>query len=216
MISEEFRILQTIGWKLCAPTVCTFLSRFLMVSGLGGHIFCFKFSHCLCERIYLDYQLLRFPPSLIAASVVKLTRVMWSIIQTFDEAVLIPWGRTMELCSGYREQQLDSCIRSIQQSLWKEVRQRHGAKVETGDSTLSNAIEAEIYPKKRAFDGTGISYTMEKSENTCIFPSLNAIVHKYSIEIYSRIVTLQPVSHPDCISGMQIARQHQMNIIPRC
>ena len=125
LVVQEFTILQTIEWKLCAPTVCNFLPRFIAATSYSFDLYFFRVVHCLCERVYLDYNLLRYPPSLLAASVIKLAHVLKSLGPGEISPIQSSWSYTLEMCTGYKEHQLESCIHAIQQSLWAEVAQRH-------------------------------------------------------------------------------------------
>jgi len=89
IISLELEILETLHWQVRVPTAQTFLKRYMLAGQLSMRQ-CL-IATCLCERTLLDYSLLQYLPSLIAASIVSLVRILFR---------LDGWSSTLEHYTG--------------------------------------------------------------------------------------------------------------------
>ncbi|XP_066325411.1 cyclin-A3-1-like [Miscanthus floridulus] len=110
VVKMESDILNVLKFEVGNPTPKTFLRMFirsvqednnkytsLQLEFLGGY---------LCELSLLDYSLLRFLPSLVAASVVFVARL------TLDPHTH-PWSRKMQTLTGYKPSELKDCVAVI-------------------------------------------------------------------------------------------------------
>ncbi|KAL6207900.1 hypothetical protein ACLB2K_018853 [Fragaria x ananassa] len=102
----EADILKVLKFELGNPTIKTILRRFNRVAEEGNkdHDLHFEFlGYYLAELSLLDYNCVKFLPSLVAASVVFLTRF---IIQPR----MNPWTSSLQQYSGYKPSELKDCV----------------------------------------------------------------------------------------------------------
>ncbi|OQU91386.1 hypothetical protein SORBI_3001G169800 [Sorghum bicolor] len=110
VVKMESDILNVLKFEVGNPTPKTFLRMFirsaqednnkcpsLQLEFLGNY---------LCELSLLDYSLLRFLPSLVAASVVFVARL------TLDPHTN-PWSKKMQTLTGYKPSELKDCVAAI-------------------------------------------------------------------------------------------------------
>jgi cyclin A len=74
MIAMEELVLKTLSYELCIPTPKIFLRRLLQVCNPDEHLH--FLSNYLTELALLDYNMLNFLPSIVAASGVFLANIM--------------------------------------------------------------------------------------------------------------------------------------------
>ncbi|RDX89048.1 putative cyclin-A3-1, partial [Mucuna pruriens] len=106
VVKMEADILKSLNFEMGNPTVNTFLRRFadvasenqntsnLQIEFLGSY---------LAELSLLDYDCLRFLPSIVAASVIFLARFIIS-------PEVHPWSSSLRECSGYKPAELKECV----------------------------------------------------------------------------------------------------------
>jgi len=109
IISMELEILETLHWQVQVPTTQTFLKRYMLAGQLSMRQ-CL-IATCLCDRTLLSYGLLHYFPSLIAASIVSMVRLLFR---------LDGWSGMLQHYTGYQQSALDECILSIQGALVAE------------------------------------------------------------------------------------------------
>ncbi|AQK64281.1 cyclin superfamily protein, putative [Zea mays] len=110
VVKMESDILNVLKFEMGNPTPKTFLRMFtrfskedtkkyrsLQLEFLGSY---------LCELSLLDYSLLRFLPSLVAASVLFVARL------TLDPHTH-PWSKKMQTLTGYKPFELKDCVAAI-------------------------------------------------------------------------------------------------------
>ncbi|XP_066372768.1 cyclin-A3-1-like [Miscanthus floridulus] len=110
VVKMESDILNVLKFEVGNPTPKTFLRMFirsaqednnkypsLQLEFLGSY---------LCELSLLDYSLLRFLPSLVAASVVFVARL------TLDPHTH-PWSKKMQTLTSYKPSELKDCVAAI-------------------------------------------------------------------------------------------------------
>ncbi|KAJ1266026.1 hypothetical protein BS78_08G119400 [Paspalum vaginatum] len=109
LLQMESDILKLLDFELGNPTIKTFLRRFtrfanedskrsiLLMEFLGSY---------LAELSLLDYDCLRFLPSVVAASVMFVARL------TIDPNVN-PWNKKLQKVTGYKVSELKDCIVTI-------------------------------------------------------------------------------------------------------
>eukprot|EP00009_Paramoeba_aestuarina_P006846 CAMPEP_0201517484 /NCGR_PEP_ID=MMETSP0161_2-20130828/8579_1 /ASSEMBLY_ACC=CAM_ASM_000251 /TAXON_ID=180227 /ORGANISM="Neoparamoeba aestuarina, Strain SoJaBio B1-5/56/2" /LENGTH=441 /DNA_ID=CAMNT_0047914997 /DNA_START=60 /DNA_END=1385 /DNA_ORIENTATION=+ len=111
ILEAESEILRVIEWDLSAVTSKHFLKRFSKASGLNNKQFCL--ASYFTELTLPEYQMLTFPPSMIAASAIFVTR------KTCD---LEPfWTPTIEHYTTYTEEQIRPCAKMIITILKREA-----------------------------------------------------------------------------------------------
>ncbi|KAL5729425.1 hypothetical protein ACHQM5_002380 [Ranunculus cassubicifolius] len=109
VLKMESRVLNDLGFHLTAPTVKTFLRRYLHAAHASipnAPIVDLKFLTCyLAELTLLDYACLKFLPSLIAASCVFLAT--WTLLEQSGDK---PWNPTLEYYTNYKAEDLKSGV----------------------------------------------------------------------------------------------------------
>ena len=75
LVQVEHQILQGLKWQVKVPTINTFLRRYAIVGQLNRNMM--QVASCTCDRALLEYRLLKYPPSLVAASIISLVRLLW-------------------------------------------------------------------------------------------------------------------------------------------
>ncbi|KAI3925837.1 hypothetical protein MKX01_003396 [Papaver californicum] len=110
IIKMESDILNSLKFEMGNPTTKTFLSRFAMVAqnNAKSKMVLENLGCYLAELSLLDYECIKFLPSMIAASVVFLSRFT---IQPSAH----PWSATLQSCSGYSAGDLKDCVLALQQ-----------------------------------------------------------------------------------------------------
>ncbi|BAT77889.1 hypothetical protein LR48_Vigan09g012500 [Vigna angularis] len=109
VVKMEADILKSLNFEMGSPTVNTFLRRFADVVSDNKMI---PNSHIeflgryLAELSLLDYDCLRFLPSVVAASAVFLSRFIIS-------PEVHPWTPSLNECSGYKPAELKECVRTL-------------------------------------------------------------------------------------------------------
>ncbi|NP_001237765.1 putative cyclin-A3-1 [Glycine soja] len=106
VVKMEADILKSLKFEMGNPTVSTFLRRYANVASdvqktpnsqiehLGSYI---------GELSLLDYDCLRFLPSIVAASVIFLAKfIIWPEVH--------PWTSSLCECSGYKPAELKECV----------------------------------------------------------------------------------------------------------
>ncbi|XP_010520744.1 PREDICTED: putative cyclin-A3-1 isoform X2 [Tarenaya hassleriana] len=106
VVKMEADILSWLKFELGSPTAITFLRRFVKVSLEGSHNNSNSrlefLAHYLAELSLLDYECLKFPPSLVAASAMFLARF---IIRPKTH----PWTQELQQSTKYRPAEVKQC-----------------------------------------------------------------------------------------------------------
>ncbi|XP_075264157.1 uncharacterized protein LOC142356062 [Convolutriloba macropyga] len=98
----ERDVLQALKYQLTVPTTRPFLKRCLQAAQGNSKL---EFLACyICELSLLDYGLLQFLPSQIAASSVILAQI------TLNQPV---WSCTLSYYTGYNKKELRNCVRAL-------------------------------------------------------------------------------------------------------
>ncbi|XVF39848.1 hypothetical protein PTKIN_Ptkin01aG0065300 [Pterospermum kingtungense] len=106
VVKMEADILKHLKFELGNPTVKTFLRRFTRVAEedyKGSSLQLEFLGYYLAELSLLDYGCVKFLPSLVAASVIFLTRF---ILQPKRQ----PWSSAMQKYSGYKASDIKECV----------------------------------------------------------------------------------------------------------
>ena len=109
VVKMEADILQSLKFEMGNPTVNTFLRRFADVASdheMTPNSQIEFLSHYLAELSLLDYDCLRFLPSVVAASAVFLSRFITS-------PEVHPWSYSLSECSGYKPAELKECVKIL-------------------------------------------------------------------------------------------------------
>ncbi|KAK7383193.1 hypothetical protein VNO78_28866 [Psophocarpus tetragonolobus] len=109
VVNMEADILRALKFELGGPTVKTFLRRFYRVGleGVETSDLQFEFLSCyLAELSLLDYNCVKFLPSLVAASVVFLARFMFS-------TKTHPWNSALQQLTRYKPADLKECVLTL-------------------------------------------------------------------------------------------------------
>ncbi|KAG2547508.1 cyclin-A3-1-like [Panicum virgatum] len=110
VVKMESDILNVLKFEMGNPTTKTFLRMFIRSAQEDNkkhHSLSLEFlGNYLAELSLLDYRLLRFLPSLVAASVVFVARL------TLDPHTN-PWSKKMQTLTGYKPSELKDCVTAI-------------------------------------------------------------------------------------------------------
>ncbi|KAF8722099.1 hypothetical protein HU200_022736 [Digitaria exilis] len=110
VVKMESDVLNVLKFEMGSPTTKTFLRMFIRSAqedNKKDHSLSLEFlGNYLAELSLLDYGLLRFLPSLVAASVVFVARL------TLDPHTN-PWTKKMQTLTGYKPSELKDCVTSI-------------------------------------------------------------------------------------------------------
>ncbi|KAG2274157.1 hypothetical protein Bca4012_046450 [Brassica carinata] len=110
VLSMEIQVLNFVQFKLCVPTTKTFLRRFLRAAQASykSPLVEMEFlANYLAELTLVEYNFLRFLPSLVAASAVFLAR--WTLDQTED-----PWNPTLQHYTRYDVAELKTAVLAME------------------------------------------------------------------------------------------------------
>lgn len=105
----EEKMLKTLGYRVTSPTTYQFVNRFLKASGSTNEkTRCFALY--VIDRSLQEYRLIKYPPSVIAASAVHIARTQMNERPT--------WHSTLEHHTTYSESCIALCIRDIKEMIW--------------------------------------------------------------------------------------------------
>ncbi|KAK1366892.1 Cyclin N-terminal domain-containing protein [Heracleum sosnowskyi] len=110
VVKMEADVLKSLKFEMGNPTVKTFLRKYNSVAQETQKMPSLKLQflgYYLAELSLLDYECIKFLPSLVAASVIFLARF------TIDSKVH-PWSSALQLYSGYKPSDLKDCVLIIQ------------------------------------------------------------------------------------------------------
>ncbi|XP_047313780.1 cyclin-A3-2-like [Impatiens glandulifera] len=110
LVKMEADILKSLKFEVSSPTINTFLRRFSRISEQDRKYPDLEFQLLGCylaELSLLDYACVKFLPSVIASSVVFLSRFMFHPDKH-------PWNANLEKFSGYKPADLQECVLLIQ------------------------------------------------------------------------------------------------------
>ncbi|GER36269.1 cyclin A-like protein [Striga asiatica] len=105
IVKMEADVLKSLRFEMGNPTVKTFLRRFIRISQedyRGSSLKMEFLASYLAELSLLDYGCVKFVPSLVAASVMFLTRFML-------QPMVHPWNIALQRYSGYKPSDLKEC-----------------------------------------------------------------------------------------------------------
>ncbi|KAF2324313.1 hypothetical protein GH714_012270 [Hevea brasiliensis] len=108
VVKIEADILKSLKFELGSPTVRTFLRRFTSVAQEDYKSLNLQLEflgYYLAELSLLDYNCVKFLPSLVAASVIFLARFI-------IKPKMHPWTLTLQQYSGYKSSDLKECVLS--------------------------------------------------------------------------------------------------------
>ncbi|XP_029126017.1 cyclin-A3-4 isoform X1 [Cajanus cajan] len=109
VVTMEADILKALKFELGGPTVKTFLRRFSRVGqeGVDASDLHFEFLSCyLAELSLLDYNCVKFLPSMVAASVIFLARF---ILRPKTH----PWNSGLHQLTRYKSADLKECVQNV-------------------------------------------------------------------------------------------------------
>ncbi|XVE98535.1 hypothetical protein REPUB_Repub03eG0114100 [Reevesia pubescens] len=113
VLKMESKVLNLLYFQLSAPTTKTFLRRFIQAAQATYKVPCMELeflSNYLAELTLLEYNFLKFLPSLIAASAVFLAR--WTLNQSDN-----PWNPTLEHYTSYKASELKTTVLALEDLL---------------------------------------------------------------------------------------------------
>ncbi|KAL3671830.1 hypothetical protein V7S43_002499 [Phytophthora oleae] len=105
----EAKMLAAIGYRVTFPTAFQFMKRFVKASRTCDDRV-EHFAHYIIDRTLQEYKLMKYRPSMIAASAVHIART-----QMGDSPA---WSPTLEHHSSYSESDLSSSIKELKEMLW--------------------------------------------------------------------------------------------------
>lgn len=101
VLQMEKMMLSALQYNISVPTPYVFLNRFLKAAQADKQLEMMSFF--LAELCLVEYVMLRYPPSMLAAAAVYTGQFT---LRRFPS-----WNRTMECYTGYTEDQLQECAR---------------------------------------------------------------------------------------------------------
>ncbi|KAF5806295.1 putative cyclin [Helianthus annuus] len=109
VLQMESKVLNFLKFELTAPTVRCFLRRFVRAAhGVNEapsmHLECL--ASYISELSLVEYNMLRYAPSLVAASAIFLARYILSPSQN-------PWNSTLKHYTQYQPSELFECVKSL-------------------------------------------------------------------------------------------------------
>lgn len=111
LLEMESCVLNYLKFELTTPTANCFLSRFVpqgkREEEVLSHLLFESLASYLCELSLLDYAMLRYAPSLVAASAVFLARYV------LHPSRKPSWSSTLEHYTRYRAQHLEACVKNL-------------------------------------------------------------------------------------------------------
>ncbi len=161
LVNCERDIVRILQWDIRAPTVHTFLTRYMVAGGFLPH-HCL-IAQCLCDRTLVEGTLLRYNPAMLAATVVRLVRQLHG---------LSPWTSTLTHYSNYEEGELLKCTHHIRGLLFKEqiLRNRMNSPVVDNSQTGGQVDTAAYVPGQ----SVRCKYTDHTYQNLICLPLLSA------------------------------------------
>ncbi|KAJ0231038.1 Cyclin-A2-4 [Hirschfeldia incana] len=111
VLEMESQVLKHFSFQIYTPTSKTFLRRFLraaQASHLMPSVETEFLANYLTELTLIEYQFLKYLPSVIAASAVFLAK--WTMNQSSH-----PWNATMEHYTTYKASDLKACVQALQE-----------------------------------------------------------------------------------------------------
>lgn len=106
VVKMEASVLQSLKFEMGSPTTKTFLRRFARIAqeDCKNHDLQLEFlGYYLAELSLLDFNCVKFLPSLVAAAVIFLSRFT---LQPKSH----PWSLALQRCSGYKAADLKECV----------------------------------------------------------------------------------------------------------
>ena len=116
ILEMETDILLTLNYNLTVPTIHTFLCRYLKAAHADRAMV--QLTCYLTERSLQEYSMLRFLPSIIAASAVLIARASLK---------RHPWSPTLLKYTNYDEQDLQACIEEMHKTIMDPNNQQQQA-----------------------------------------------------------------------------------------
>ncbi|OQR96268.1 Cyclin B [Thraustotheca clavata] len=104
LFKMEEELLASIGYRVTTPTAYQFMNRFLKATATKVPKLQ-NYAHYIIDRCLQEYKLLKYKPSMLAATAVLLTR-------TYMDAQPV-WSPTAEYHSTYSEAVLGPCMKDI-------------------------------------------------------------------------------------------------------
>ncbi|KAM0830052.1 hypothetical protein ACQ4PT_066473 [Festuca glaucescens] len=106
LLAAEVAVLKALRHELGSPTACTFLELFMERLGVGDQAAA-QLTSRLIELSLLDYGILRFRPSVVAASAILIARMT---ARPSDDN---PWCHEHERATGYTAAELKECAERL-------------------------------------------------------------------------------------------------------
>lgn len=106
VLKMEADILKTLNFEMGNPNVITFLKSFVGIASENQKTSNLQFEYLcnyLADICLLDYECIRFLPSVVAASVIFLARFIL-------RPGVHPWTSSLCECLGYKSSELEECV----------------------------------------------------------------------------------------------------------
>lgn len=107
----ERTMLKAIGYRMTIPTKCQFLTRYIKAAELPRKEANY-FANYIIDRSLQEYKFLKYSHSFVAAAAVYLTR------SVFGDGKLEVWTEKLHHHTGYSAEELQKCVRELQEMLW--------------------------------------------------------------------------------------------------
>lgn len=121
VLQRELTILMTMNWNVFAPSTISCLRRLFFMMGDQNYTFQ-KVCSCLAERSLLEFDMLKFLPSTIAATVYTMACATISKIENEEQYVKTPcWSPAVHACSQVDQELIVPCLEMMVRFLQQET-----------------------------------------------------------------------------------------------
>jgi hypothetical protein len=129
----ESDIVNALEFKLTVPTVHSFLCRYLKAAHADRTMV--QLACYLTERTLQEYSMLRFLPSVIAATAVLVSRI--SLRRH-------PWSPTLSKYTNYDEHDLADCVEEMRNTMHNSSNQQHAVSNKYSSSKFGGVAKMSI------------------------------------------------------------------------
>ena len=112
ILKMEFQMLTQLDFNICSPSSYRFLERFSKIGNVNTKQF--NLARYLIELPLIEYRMLKYCPSNLAASALYLSlKIQPKVDETNQEQKPPVWDEKLQKYSGYIESQLRPCAKDL-------------------------------------------------------------------------------------------------------